>query len=123
MSKIPKISRKKLQKRLIFEVQLRSSKNVFLQAEYLYTDSLLTTITFEILHLSSYALNIYNDVATVGKTFGTPAMELLSVSSSHIFTVFNILKSSHLWGRLLFLEKVTGHRKPNQGNMVGFAFQ
>jgi len=59
---------------------------VSIKASYLYTHSLLRGVTFEVLTFSSFALS-----PSVGKSFGTPVVEQLSVPSSHFLEAFNIL--------------------------------
>jgi hypothetical protein len=62
------------------------------------------------------------DAATVGNIFGTPFVELLSVPSARVFSVFSILKSSSPLGRLYFWKQPEVIRNQIRGTGWVFSF-
>jgi hypothetical protein len=67
-------------------------------------DSLLRGVTFEVLPLSSYALNPTTLSASVGSIFVTPAVEQFSVPSSHLYLCFQYPEIFVPLRQALFLE-------------------
>jgi hypothetical protein len=93
---------------------------ILLQASYLYTYSLPRGVTFEVLPLSSCVLS--PTMLPLLETF----LELLLLNIFQcreiLLNVFNILKSSSLWGRLYFWKQPGAIRSQIRGTGWVFPF-